>query len=376
MKLTRSFLAIAIFFSLFSVSFPSFSAQTTFAQDTNIAIQRGYRTGYSDGYMAGYRDTLDNAAKKYDRHDEYFKADRAFNKDYGTLENYRDGYQQGFESGYETGFDKRSFDATIPVELKNRGIVLASTRTAQIEEQTPSKPLEVSTVTASTENTPIVTTPAEPRQQQAPENTVAYTPVQAPVISTATDNYNSYATNDSLVIIPTDTELIVELVDNIDTQRNREGDKFQARIVSPTEVSGAIIEGRISKIQKPGRIKRRAEMLLSFDRIVLDGNRWSNFNAIVTEVLPAKGDNVKRVDNEGMVEGKSSVKSDSVKVGASTGTGIVVGAIAGGPVGAAVGAGVGAAFGVGAAIVERGKDIKLNKNQQLRIKTAYETQIK
>ena len=76
------------------------------------------------------------------------------------------------------------------------------------------------------------------------------------------------------------------------------------------------------------------------------------------------------------MQGKSSVKDDSIKIGASTGTGIVVGAIAGGPVGAAVGAGVGAAFGVGAVVVERGKQIRLNKAQQLRIKSTYETQIR
>jgi hypothetical protein len=363
MKLTRSILATALSFSLFSIAFLNFTAAEVSAQDSKIAIQRGFRTGYSDGYMAGYRDTIDNAAKKYDKHTEYAKADRAFNKDYGTLEDYRDGYQQGFETGYDTGFEKRSFDATIPVNLKNRGVVALSNTTVQAEESAPVKQVE---------NSIITTAP----QQTTSENTVAYTPGIAPVTAAPLENYNYNPAGDSLVTIPTDTELIVELIDNIDTQRNREGDKFQARIVSPAEVSGAIIEGRISKIQKPGRIKRRAEMLLSFDRIVLAGNRWSNFNAIVTEVLPVKGDNVKRVDNEGTVEGKSSVKDDSIKVGAATGTGVVVGAIAGGPVGAAVGASVGAAFGVGAAIVERGKDIKLNKNQQLRIKTEYETQIK
>jgi type IV secretion system protein VirB10 len=183
--------------------------------------------------------------------------------------------------------------------------------------------------------------------------------------------------NDGTVIrIPTDTELIVELLDDIDTDRNREGDRFKARIISPSEISGAIIEGRISKIQKPGRIKRRAEMLLSFDRVVLSENRWSNFSAIVTDVLPRKGDNVKRVDIEGTVEGKRTVKEDSVKVSAAAGTGLVIGAIAGGPVGAAVGASVGAAFGVGAVVVERGKHIRLDKDQQLRIKSSYETQIR
>jgi uncharacterized protein YcfJ len=94
------------------------------------------------------------------------------------------------------------------------------------------------------------------------------------------------------------------------------------------------------------------------------------------EVLPVKGDNVKRVDNEGQVEGQRPYKEDGIKIGAAAGTGLVIGAVVGGPVGAAVGAGVGAAFGVGAVVVERGRYIKLAESQQLRIKTAYETQIR
>jgi len=384
MMLNRSLLAVAISFSLFSLSFLSFSVQTTHAQDSKIAIQRGFRTGYSDGYMSGYRDTIDAAAKKYDKHGEYASADRAFNKDYGALEDYRDGYQQGFEAGYDTGYEKRSFDATIPVELKKRGVVAVTNAPVKITEEvsahTPVEKNTIATPTVSESRTTAETA------NQISENTAAATP-QAPVltaqidVSTPTPENNVAqtvaATGDgSTLILPNDTELIIELIDDINTERNRVGDKFQARIVSPSEVNGAIIEGRISKIQKPGRIKRRAEMLLSFDRIVLANNRWSNFNAILTEVLPVKGDNVKRVDTEGTVEGRSSVKDDSIKVGATTGTGLVIGAIAGGPVGAAVGAGVGAAFGVGAVVIERGKDIRLNKNQQLRIKTAYETQIR
>ena len=116
--------------------------------------------------------------------------------------------------------------------------------------------------------------------------------------------------------------------------------------------------------------------MLSFDRIKLSDTRWSNFNAIIVEVLPVKGDNVKRIDNEGLVQGTRPYKGDATKIGAATGTGVVIGAVVGGPVGAAVGAGVGAAFGVGAVVVERGKYIRLQQDQQLRIKTAYETQIR
>ena len=195
-------------------------------------------------------------------------------------------------------------------------------------------------------------------------------------MTTRTEAVTQAYSGESVISIPRDTELIVELLEDINTDRNREGDRFQARIISPNELNGAIIEGRISKIQKPGRIKRRAEMLLSFDRVVLSQNRWSNFSAILTEVLPRKGDNVRRVDTEGTVEGKRTLKEDSIKIGATTGTGLVIGAIAGGPVGAGVGAAVGAAFGVGAVVVERGKHIRLDKDQQLRIKSSYETQIR
>nr|HQU83524.1 hypothetical protein [Pyrinomonadaceae bacterium] len=254
------------------------------------------------------------------------------------------------------GFDKRSFDATLPVDLKKRGSI-----TTPVVDKQPEKTLPSPTI---------------PEKNVAENVNVNYNNNQAPSIKNKEEVSYQPQYGDSIIIIPTDTELIVELIDDLSTERNREGDKFTARIVSPTEIAGATIEGRVGKITKPGRIKRRSEMVLSFDRIILTDNRWSNFNALLTEVLPSKGDNVKRVDPEGTVEGKSSIKDDSIKVGASTGTGLVIGAVAGGPVGAAVGASVGAAFGVGAVVIERGKHIRLNKQQQLKIKTAYETQIR
>jgi len=363
MKLARSFVSFIVSYTLI-FSFLGFAVQSVSAQDSKVALQRGFRTGYSDGYMSGYRDSIDNATKSYQRHKEYRDANRAYNKDYGSLEDYSDGYRQGFEAGYDTGFERRSFDATIPAGLSRRGPVR----------------LEPNVAAA------IPGPPAETKPTQVEEN-VTYSNSQT--IADTTGNYSvpgaktntqkvSYRpqTDDAIIVIPADTELIVELLDSLDTEKNSEGDAFKARVVSPYEISGAIVEGRISRIQKPGRIKRRAEMLLTFDRIVLNDDRWSNYAAILTEVLPIKGDNVKRVDTEGTVEGKSSVKDDSLKVGAATGTGLVIGAVAGGPVGAAVGAGVGAAFGVGAVVIERGKHIHLQKEQQLRIKTSYNTQIR
>lgn len=333
MKLTRGLMSFLLVFSLGFVSFLALPARQAIAQESNTALQRGYRTGYSDGYMAGYRDVIDKMAKDPSTHADYTSASRGYNSDYGTLEDYQDGYKQGFEKGYTGGFDKQSFDSAIPTDLTRRG------------------------------QTPATVTPMSETSNPVTESSAASTP------------QNTFTGND-IILIPKDTELILELQDELSTNTNREGDKFTAKIVSPAEISGATVEGRIRKVQRPGRIKRRSELAMSFDRIVLNETRWSNFSASLTEVLPVKGDNVKRVDDEGSAVGRSSYKGDAVKIGAATGSGAVIGAAAGGPVGSAIGAGIGAAFGVGAVVIDRGKDIRLNRNQQLRVKSSYETQIR
>ncbi|MBV9242512.1 MAG: hypothetical protein JO314_10945, partial [Acidobacteria bacterium] len=219
-------------------------------KDPTFALQRGYRTGYSDGYMAGYRDTIDSVARDYTRHDEYVKADRTYAKDYGALEDFRDGYQQGFESGYDTGFDRRSFESSMPAGLKKRGVMVGD-RKGELIAQTPTQ-----TPTQTTQTTDTYTSTTDTNTNTSPTET-------APIANT-----------NAVILIPKDTELILELQNELSTEHNREGDKFTAKIVSPSELNGATIEGRVSKVTKPGRIKRRGELSLSFDRILLSDNRW------------------------------------------------------------------------------------------------------
>lgn len=376
MKQSKKLLTGILCLSLNLAAFFAIPPQAAFGQDVKIALQRGYRTGYSDGYMAGYRDSLDNAARDFAIHGDYEKASRAYNQEYGTLEDYRDGYRQGFELGYAAGYDKKSFEANVPENIGRRGLntITRPAPAAVAETQVPvSQPAVEQPVAAPpvAENNP----PAAANTQPAADP--GYSDSTAAKTSPGTATKTTFTpVSDAVIIIPKDTELIVELNEAVTTEKAKEGDKFTARIVSPTEIAGAVVEGHIAKITRPGRIKRRSEIQLSFDRIILNESRWSNFDAVLTEVLPVKGDNVKKVDNEGMAVGNRSYKGDAVKIGAATGTGVTIGAIAGGPVGAAVGAGVGAAFGVGAVVIERGKHIKLNPSQQLRIRTSYETQIR
>jgi hypothetical protein len=356
MRTNKHIIALSLCTLLCSLLFSSIiQAQ---AQNSDVSLQRGYRTGYSDGYMAGYRDTIDTLARNYTRHDEYSRADRAYSRDYGALDDYRDGYKQGFESGYDTGYDRRSFEASLPAGLRRRGVLVNDRQTAVVEQR------------ADQPERAVVGTTTAPSQTSESQET------EPPAATAMTADTGYQSSRQPVIMIPRETELILELQSDLNTEQNREGDKFIAKVIGPSEIAGATIEGRVTKIQRPGRINRRSELSLTFDRIILSDTRWSNMSATLIEVMPVKGDNIRRVDNEGTAIGQSSMRSDAVKVGGATGAGAVTGAVIGGPVGAAVGAGVGAAFGVGAVVIERGKHVRLNRNQQVRIRTAYETQIR
>jgi hypothetical protein len=324
--------------------------ETVLAQEAKGALLRGYRTGYSDGYMAGYRDSIERSARDFASHSDYAKANRVYRAEYGSIEDYRDGYQQGFENGYNTGYDRREFDSSLPANLTRRGVKTPAPSAAKKENKTPKSAPPVLQSVSSKNNQP-------PQPEPAASSESLY--ITQPTI-----------------IIPTNTEIVVEMLADVSTMDAREGDSFLAKVVAPNEIAGAMIEGRVSKIKKPGRVKGNAELQLTFSRIIVNEKRWANFNATVIEALPMRGSNIKAIDEEGVVQGKSSLKSDSVKVGAATGTGAVVGAVVGGPVGAAVGAAVGGAFGVGGVLVARGKDINLSQGQQLRVRTNFESQIR
>ena len=325
MRQLRRFRSITLLLSLI-ITLASLTATTLRAQDTLGALERGYRTGYTDGYMAGYRDNADHAPREYRDEEDYRKADRAYAASYGTLEDYRDGYQQGFESGYSAAYERRGFDSSIPARLARRGV----------DNSDADSNVNVSTG-GSTSGTGRVSTRNE-------------------------------------VLIPADTVMIVELLSNLSTDASQQGDRFQARVLGPAEYEGALIDGRVTRVKRPGKVKGTAELQLSFEQIHLD-NRVADMSAQVIEVIPMGERSVGTVDSEGGVKGKDSTKGDVTKVGAATGIGAIIGAIAGGGKGAAIGAAIGGAVGTGGVLATRGKDIRLPQGQQLRIRTDSETRI-
>ena len=79
------------------------------------------------------------------------------------------------------------------------------------------------------------------------------------------------------------------------------------------------------------------------------------------------------VDTEGGVKGRDSTKDDAAKVGAASGIGAIIGAIAGGGKGAAIGAIIGGGAGTAGVMTQRGKDIRLDRGQHMKIRTSTNT---
>jgi hypothetical protein len=316
-------------------------AHSTPQQNQSTALERGYRTGYSDGFSAGSQDTADHAPRDYQSKVDYQHGDRNYNQAWGTMADYRDGYQQGFEAGYNAGFEGRPFDSSIPTGLGRR---------------------DAADATSGDNNS------ADADEDANVNQTV---PRNVP------DNSNSSGNGPAAgpLAIPRDTILTVELESSLSTDASQRGDRFQARVVEPREYSGAIVEGRVTQVKRSGKVKGTAQLQLSFETIRLD-NRTSGFNAEVIEVVDMGSRNGSaKADSEGGIKTRSSTKDDVSKVGASAGIGAIIGAVFGGGQGAAVGAAIGGAVGTGSVLSKRGKDVRLDRGQQLKIRTATETRI-
>ncbi len=327
MKYLKFSLLALLSLGMISLAAVTSNASASVSQTQSTALERGYRTGYSDGYNAGFRDVADHAPRDYQNKNEYQAADRTYNQAWGTLEDYKDGYQQGFEVGYATGYDRGNFNSSIPTGLSRRGTV-----------------------------------------DSTPDNTTNNT-------QSTTNTSNSGPVNNGPLFIPRDSVLVVEMQSSVSTDVSRQGDPFQALVTSPNEFAGAIIEGRVSRVKRAGKVKGSAQLQLSFDSIRTVDGRTSAFNASVIEIVDMGNSDSGTVDSEGGVKGRDNTKDTVTKVGASAGVGAIIGAILGGGHGAAIGAAIGGSVGTAGVLTSRGKELRLERGQQLKIRTGNETRI-
>jgi type IV secretory pathway VirB10-like protein len=172
--------------------------------------------------------------------------------------------------------------------------------------------------------------------------------------------------------IPAGTKVPVALKHAVSSKGTREGDGVYAETTFPVVANGRVlipagtyVQGRISHIQRGGRIKGRAEVLMHFTTLIYPSG--------YTVLLPGAVENAPGADKSSVKGDEGTIRADSQKgekigtVASSAGTGAVVGGLSNGGKGALIGAGVGGAVGTAIALLTRGNDVRLDAGTTLEI---------
>lgn len=170
-------------------------------------------------------------------------------------------------------------------------------------------------------------------------------------------------------IIPNGETLIADLNDDLSTRTARDGQTFTATVRQPSQYEGATINGRVTRVQRGGRVTGRSELTLSFDNIRMRDGRSYRFAGILESVRLQNGD-VVNVDNEGAVREDNQTTKTVQRTAIGTAVGAIIGAIAGGGKGAAIGAILGAGGGAGSVYVQGRDDLDLTRGTELTIRAS------
>lgn len=165
--------------------------------------------------------------------------------------------------------------------------------------------------------------------------------------------------------IPNGTQLTAVLRNRVATNVSQAGDPFTMEVTSPSQYRGAIITGRISELEKSGRITGRANLSMDFETIRF-GNRTYNFAGIIDSAREADGDEI-RISNEGSVSDGNQTTRTVTRAGIGAALGALIGAIVSGGDGALIGAGVGAGAGAGTVLIQGRDNIDLQAGSEFRI---------
>lgn len=192
----------------------------------------------------------------------------------------------------------------------------------------------------------------------------------APVAATTPNATPTQQADSNATVIPAGTKIPLLLKQAISTRNAREGDAVYAETAFPFVVNdrmlvpaGTYIQGKISHVERAGRTKGRAEILMHFTSMIYPSG--------YTVMLPGSVENMPGADKTSMKDSEGTVRQDSdtgkkvedAAKGGAIGTmgGATAGGLATGSLnGARVGAGLGAAAGVAWALLKRGNDVRLD----------------
>jgi hypothetical protein len=203
-------------------------------------------------------------------------------------------------------------------------------------------PTATASPTPRFEDKPVTASPVGDQVRQAPlpesRAAVASAPVQNPAQNTPAAG----------ITLPVGTPVTIRTSTNIDTDRNRVGDVFDASLDQPVVWGdktvfprGTTVKGRIAYAKESGKLSGQAQLILELTELVYNGKSYFLRTSDYTEAGVNRGNRT------------------AATVGGTAALGAIIGAIAGGGTGAAVGAASGAAVGTGVQVMTRGQVLKI-----------------
>ncbi|HYL92005.1 MAG TPA: hypothetical protein VEW69_02495 [Alphaproteobacteria bacterium] len=171
--------------------------------------------------------------------------------------------------------------------------------------------------------------------------------------------------------VPAGTQVLLHLQSPIDTASAKAGDGVYCRTAFPVTVenvivipAGTYVKGQVAQVQRAGKVKGRAEVLLHFNTMIFPNGYTVDLPGALESEPGARKQKV--ADQEGTVQADSQKGKDTATVAKGGAGGAVLGrVVSGSGKGAAIGGGAGALAGLGAVLFTRGQDVRIEQGAAL-----------
>lgn len=193
--------------------------------------------------------------------------------------------------------------------------------------------------------------PAAPSAPAAPRERIE---LMRPERETATAAPRSSVPVERTVEIPAGSSLIIRMIDDVDSERDRVGQTFRASLDEPVLVDGATVAPRGADVvvkliddKQSGKLTGRTELTLDIQSLTVNGKSVDVTTQDVTQAS------------------SSRTTQTAQRAGGGAAIGAIIGAIAGGGRGAAIGAATGAAAGGAVQIITKGQRVRIPSETRL-----------
>lgn len=156
-----------------------------------------------------------------------------------------------------------------------------------------------------------------------------------------------------------DTKIKVRNATEINSKSFGVGDTFIVKVAEPLEIRNVvvlpaevIIEGRITEVKRASSANKNGDLQVVFETLRFEDGTKLNIEGVLVNQLKAESSNTPTI----------------LAIIGGTAIGAIIGAVTGSDSGTLIGAGLGAGAGTGTALLRKGKDVRIERDEVFEIK--------